>query len=120
MIILNKKLLVRRKPDNKIEGRNKASMTVEASLVLPLFILFMIAFVYFIQIITVQEQIQESITKTGMSLAKLAYVYDDFLDAEEAKNIDFTIFGEEYEIDLKELTGIVRRGGNQNTRKKGP
>ena len=97
----------RQRPDHRIKGGNKASLTVEAAFVLPLFIFFMIAFLYFIQLMNVQEHIQESITKTGLSLARLAYVYDDFLDAEEAKNADVTLFGEEYDINLKELSGIV-------------
>lgn len=93
--------------DHGANIHHKASLTVEAALVFPLFLFVMMAFLYFIQIFTVQEHIQESITRTGLSLAKLAYVYDDFLDADEAQNYDFTVFGEEYDIDLKELSDVV-------------
>lgn len=75
---------------NKIQIKSKAraSLTVEAALVLPLFIYFFIALIYFIQIFTLQEHIQEAITKTGLSMAKTAYVYADFIDAEEARGCD--------------------------------
>jgi hypothetical protein len=105
--ILSKQRRIWQEADKGADGYKRASLTVEAALVLPLFLFVMIAFIYFIQIMTVQEHIQESITGTGLSLAKLAYVYDDFLDAEEAENYDFSVFGEEYDIDLKELSGIV-------------
>lgn len=90
--------------------RIKASLTVEAALVLPLFLLFMIAFLYFIQIFTVQEQIQAAITKMGLNLAKTAYVYDDFLAIKEAQSFDQTIFDMNYDIGLQELTSAVTEG----------
>jgi hypothetical protein len=81
----------------------KASLTVEAALVLPVFLFFMLSFLYFIQIFIVQEQIQASITKMGLNLAKTAYVFKDFPDIEEALSLDFTIFNDDYDIGLDEL-----------------
>lgn len=78
----------------------RASLTVEAALILPIFIYLMIAFLYFIQIFAVQERIQASITRMGMNLSKAAYIYQDFPNAEEALNFDFSIFNNEFEIKL--------------------
>lgn len=75
-----------------------ASLTVEAALVLPLFIYFILAFLYFIQIFTVQETIQSSITRMGMNLSKAAYVFQDFTDTGDAADFDFTIFNNEFDF----------------------
>jgi hypothetical protein len=87
-----------------------ASLTVEAALVMPLFLYFMIAFLYFIQIFTLQEQIQAAITKMGLNMARTAYIYSDFPGVEEAKNIDETIFGTEIDIGLQEFINTVVDG----------
>ncbi len=52
------------------------SLTVEAALVLPVFIYIIIAFIYFLQIIRLQESLQNAITESGLFSAKYAYVYD--------------------------------------------
>lgn len=88
----------------------KASLTVEASLVMPLFLYFMLAFLYFIQIFTVQEKIQAAITQMGLNLAKTAYIYDDFLGIEEAQSFDQTIFGTEYESGLQAIASAALNG----------
>jgi hypothetical protein len=84
-----------------------ASLTVEAALVLPLFLYFMIAFLYFIQIFILQEQIQSAITKMGLNIAKSAYIYNDFLDIEEVQSFDDAVLGNEYDIGLQELTSVI-------------
>jgi hypothetical protein len=76
----------------------RASLTVEAALILPIFMYFMLAFLYFIQIFTVQERIQASITRMGMNLSKAAYIFQDFPNAEETLNFDFSIFNNEFEF----------------------
>jgi hypothetical protein len=78
----------------------KASLAVEAALVMPLFLFALITFLYFIQIFTLQEFIQSNITKMSLSMAKTAYVYEDFAGMEEALNFDETILGTEIEIGL--------------------
>jgi len=93
-----------------VKSNRKASLTVEASLVMPLFLYFMIAFLYFIQIFTVQEKIQSAITQMGLNLAKTAYIYDDFLGAEEAQSFDQTIFGMEADIELQDITSAALNG----------
>lgn len=83
------------------------SLTVEAALVLPLFLYFMIAFLYFIQIFTLQETIQSTITQMGLDLAKTAYVYEDFGGIEDALNLDETLFGTEIEIGLGDFAKAI-------------
>ncbi len=81
-------------PKKRIEG----SLTVEAAFVLPLFLYFILSFLYFIQIFMVQEYIQQAITRMGLDFAKTAYVYQDFTEITEAMNFDVTIFGNELEL----------------------
>ncbi len=82
------------------EWMGEASLTVEAALVLPIFLYFVLAFLYFIQLFTVQEQIQAAITKMGLKLSKTAYVIQDFSGLEEAMSFDISIFGLEIELGI--------------------
>ncbi|NLO08753.1 MAG: pilus assembly protein [Clostridiales bacterium] len=85
----------------------KASLTVEASMVLPLFLFFFICILYLIQIITLQEVLQEAITETGLSMAKATYFYSDFQDATDAKSSDASMLEEGIEMGLEELTDAI-------------
>ena len=89
----------------------QASLTLEAALVLPIFLYFIIAFLYFINIFTIQEQIQAAITTMGLNLSKSAYVLQDFPSMEDALDMDLSIFGQEYET---ELSGLVKGTINHN------
>ncbi len=60
----------------------RGSLTVEAALVLPVFIYIIITFMYFLQVIRIQENLQHAITETGYYAAKYAYVYDYILEYE--------------------------------------
>ncbi|MGB8452708.1 MAG: TadE family protein [Anaerocolumna sp.] len=62
--------------NNRFLKVTRGSLTIEAALVLPVFIYIIIAFVYFLQIIGIQENLQNAITETGFFAAKYAYVYD--------------------------------------------
>ena len=86
-----------------IKQDQKASLTVEAALVLPLFVYFIISFLYFIQIFTVQELIQSAITKMGLSLSKNSYVLQEFTSVEDVIYFDTSIFGEDFEKGLEEF-----------------
>lgn len=86
MLVMKQKII-------KLKKQNQtASLTVEAALVMPLFLYFIIAFLYFIQIFTLQEQVQTGITKMALDLSKAAYFYKDFPDLNEAYQFDKTIF----------------------------
>lgn len=84
-----------------------ASLTVEALLVLPLFLFFFVSFLYFIQIIALQEVLQEAMTETGLGMARAAYIYSDFHDAGDAKTIDTSMLEEGIQIGLQEITDVV-------------
>lgn len=101
-----------KKKEKTYAGKNhlQASLTVESALVLPIFLFFMMAFLYFIQIFTIQEQLQAAITKMGLSLAKTSYVYQDFVTPQEAYDFDETIFDKNYDIGLHELACSVTNG----------
>lgn len=93
---------------NHIKAKKiNASLTVEASLALPLFLFLFISLLYFIQIITLQEVLQEAITETGLIMAKATYFYSDFQDVEDAKAADTSILEEGIQIGLQELTGAI-------------
>lgn len=53
-----------------------ASATVEASIVIPIFIYAVMSVMYIIQMISVQVHIQESLYNVARSAAKYAYLYD--------------------------------------------
>lgn len=102
--------------------RGKGSLTIEAALVLPLFTFFIVVFLYFIQLFMVQEYIQRVITKTGLSLAKTAYVYNDFrsiLDNSDLELIttgldilipDLNLIDEELDLSLTDTIKAVGEG----------
>lgn len=56
--------------------KSKASITVEASIVLPIFILAMYAFIFFIQVISIQQEIQQGLLQTARFCEKIGYIHD--------------------------------------------
>jgi hypothetical protein len=95
---------------NKNSRYREASLTVEAALVMPIFLYFMIAFLYLFKIFTLQEQIQSEMTRMGLNLSRTAYFYKDFPNIQEALNFDETIFGKEFDIGLGDLTDKLISG----------
>ena len=95
------------KKTKNIKGINKyianASLTIEASLVLPIFLFFFTAFLYFIQIFIVQEMLQKAITETGLSMSRAAYIYSDFYDVSDSKTFDEALLEENIQRGFKEL-----------------
>lgn len=65
-----------------------ASLTVEAALVLPIFLYTVITFLYFIQILLTYERIQYGITEVAKYYSRYAYVYEnmDSNTKEDAKD----------------------------------
>jgi hypothetical protein len=105
--------VVQKRPEgfvNRKGGYREASLTVEAALVMPVFLFFVMAFLYFIQIFTVQEQIQSAITQMGLNLSKTAYFCKDFPDIDEILDMDQSIFASEFDISLNELADSVVSG----------
>lgn len=81
----------------------KASLTVEASLVLPLFLFFYMIFLYFIQIFFVQEVLQEALTEAGLSMSRVAYIYSDFNDDTDMEAFDQSFLEEGVKEGFQEL-----------------
>lgn len=68
---------------SKKDGRLKASITIEAALVLPIFIYAMICFLYFFQMMQFYGRIQYALSEMGREASKFAYIYEEvFLDKE--------------------------------------
>lgn len=94
--------------DKKInKSKVNASLTVEASLVLPLFIFFFAVFLYFIQIFIIQENLQHAMTDTALGLARAAYLYSDFRDAKEAETFDTTLLDDDIRTDFQNIVNTV-------------
>lgn len=72
--------------NNEYKKKANASITVEASLVLPIFIYAVVAFLYFLQILLIQENIQSAITQTGQCASQYGFIYDYIKNYEENDN----------------------------------
>ena len=58
-----------------------ASITVEATFMMPIFIFVVAAFLFFFQLFTLQEKIQESITRVSKDASQYGYVYEQLKKA---------------------------------------
>ncbi len=96
-----------RRIKDKMNRCGKASLTIEAAFVMPIFLFAILSLLYFIQIFTLQEFIQATITKMGLGLAKTAYVYEDFSGMEDALNFDESILGTEITIGLGDFAKSI-------------
>ena len=63
----------------------EASITVEASLVLPIFILAMYTFIFLIQVFMVVEYVDQGLLETARYFEKIGYVYDYINNYEDNK-----------------------------------
>lgn len=55
----------------------KGILTIEAALILPIFMMIFVTVLYFARIMIIQEQIQRVLTSTGLTISRTAYVYDE-------------------------------------------
>lgn len=55
----------------------KASLTVEATFIMPIFIMAVLVFLYLLQLVTVHEQIQGAISEVAAEAAQYAYLYEE-------------------------------------------
>lgn len=79
------------KKEKQLKNKERASLTLEAALVMPIFMFIIIAFIYFLQIIIIHNNLQEAITNVGLEVAKYGYVYDSLLEdnkEDDGKNKD--------------------------------
>lgn len=57
-------------------NRRKGSLTIEAAIILPIFIVSIMSMLYFIKVIYIQDQIQSAITITAHNIGTHAYLMD--------------------------------------------
>lgn len=101
------KLIIKTGHNYLRKKKANASLTVEASLVLPIFMFFFISFLYFIQIFILQEELQKAMTETGFTMARATYLYSDFVDVEDMDFIDSSLLEDGIHIGLQEMAGAV-------------
>lgn len=58
------------------KNREKGSLTVEASLVLPVFLFAIVALLYFFQVMWIQEQVHFGLWECGKEISRYGYIYD--------------------------------------------
>lgn len=62
-----------------LKKKAQASLTVEAAFILPIFLYLIIIFLYFFQIMTIQEKIQMGITEAAREISQYTYIYKDII-----------------------------------------
>lgn len=58
--------------------KQKGSITVEASLLMPIFISMILFFLYFFQIMLIQEKVSIGLWETAKEISKYGYIYDAY------------------------------------------
>ncbi len=90
----------------------RGSLTLEAALVLPVFIFTILAFIYLLQVLILHNDIQEAITEIGLDSAKYGYVYESlggsFNSSDSINNSNFNYKSEDGVIDSSIETLIAR------------
>ena len=110
----------------QLKYKKTASLTLEAALVMPIFMFSIIAFIYLLQIVIIHDNLQEGITNIGLEAARYGYVYDSLLEENKedetvddamcmliAKGIDSTFFKVKLydNVDTNLLNGSCIKGG---------
>lgn len=73
----------------KLNKKSDGSITVEASIVLPVFIFAIYAFIFLLQVFFVQQEIQSGILQVARYCEKMGYVYD-YIENYESRELDNT------------------------------
>lgn len=80
-----RKCMKHKRKSKQMNGRRykegNASLTVEAAFVLPIFIYAISIFLYFFQLIYIQQSIQSALYQTASYFTKNAYLYDKLYDS---------------------------------------
>ncbi|TCT11648.1 TadE-like protein [Natranaerovirga pectinivora] len=88
---------------------NKGSLTVEAALVLPIFIFAILFISYFIKVIYIQENIQHALDQTATHLATYAYAYDK-VELKDLQQQAYKKYSKESEDIKEDVYGIIESG----------
>ncbi len=73
---------------NGKEGRNSGSMTVEAAIVLPVFLFFFLNFLWIIEIYNLHSTLLAALREVGRELSVYAYAYDSIVQEEEDTGLE--------------------------------
>lgn len=87
----------------QLKYKKGASLTLEAALVMPIFMFSIITFIYFLQVIIIHDNLQEAITNIGLEAAKYGYVYDSLLEETKEDGSKNKVSG----TNIKSEDGIV-------------
>lgn len=71
----------------KLNKKNNGSITVETSIVLPIFVFAIFAFIFLLQVLYVQQEIQSGLQQVARYCEKLGYVYDYIENYEDNETI---------------------------------
>lgn len=82
----------------------KASLTVEAALIFPIFFYVVVAFLYILQVILIQEEIQSGLTEVARYASQYAYIYEDVLASADDKK------DQQPENEINEVTKTIIDG----------
>lgn len=87
----------------------KGSLTVECSLILPVFTFIIVAFLYLFQIFILHDMLQQAITKEGLELSKYGYAYQYITDYEGTDESENESRGVEKSTSALKNTSIEKR-----------
>ncbi len=106
--------------NNKILNRKKGSLTVEAAIVLPIFIFVILAIGFFIKVVNTHEIIQHAINETADDMASSSYIYYSTGLYKIETNIyedltERTSKLEEQADELERILSVIKNNNSQNS-----
>lgn len=71
---------------DEIKGQLSASLTVEASLVLPVLVFAVVGLLFFIQIFNIEQRLQFALTQTAWEASEYGFIYKDLSEGKQEKS----------------------------------
>ena len=90
------------------KGWKKGSVTVEAALLIPILLSVFMAFLYFFQVIWIQEKVNHGLWQTAQEISQYGYVYFDLHKSDDKKTEN------EIAKDVTETRNTVKEAGEKN------
>lgn len=75
--------VLRKEKKNEIRGQLRASLTVEASLVLPVLVFAVAGLLFFIQIFNIEQRLQFALTQTAWEASEYGVIYKDLSEGKK-------------------------------------
>ena len=98
----------------RISHRSRGSFTVEAALVLPIFIFAVSVFLYLFQFIMIQQRVQTALARTTQYYAKNAYLLEQLSDSVIEQQEELSKVSEELGVENL-ISGVVYQRTFQNS-----